>query len=316
LINGPYALVILTIAKAMPPLFRDRGTSPTPAATTQAVRRVLWTVLWLNAAVALAKLVAGVLARNLAVQSDGVHSTIDALNNVVGLVALRYAAAPPDVDHPYGHGKIETLAAFGVAGFITLTAFELARAAAGRLVGTAVVPAPVGPLVPGVMLATLVINILVSRWEQRRGTDLGSHFLLADAAHTRSDILVTCAVLGSWLAVSLGYPAADGVTSLVVVGFILRLGYQTFARTIPVLIDAARLPEEQLRQAILSIPGVLGCERLRHRGEGRTAFVECQVRVEHPEDGREAHQLSEMIEERLQQRFGIPRENVTIHIES
>lgn len=280
------------------------------------VRRVLWLLLWLNAAVAAAKLAVGFAARSLAVQGDGLHSSVDAINNVVGLVALAYAGAPPDREHPYGHGKIETLAAFGVAGFITLTGFELARVAVGRLLGTTEFPATRGMLVPAVMLTTLAVNIAVSRYEHRRGLALGSDFLLADAAHTRSDILVTSAVLASWALSALGYPRADAVTSLLIVAFIARIGYQVFARTVPVLIDTARIPPERIRQAIVSVPGVLGCDRLRTRGEGPHAYIECRILVHDPEDGLNAHQVTEDIEERLLAHFAVPPEHVTIHVEA
>ncbi len=280
------------------------------------MRRVLWIGLFLNLSVAAAKLVAGLIAGSLAVQGDALHSLIDGINNIVGLVALAYAAAPPDREHPYGHGKIETLAAFGVAGLICVTAFELARAAVSRLAAGMPTRLPDDLLVPSVMLATLLVNIGVSQWEQRRGRELGSDFLLADAAHTRSDILVTLAVIASWGFVKMGYPSADPLATLLVVVFIARIGFLAFARTVPVLIDAARIPLEKIRQEILAVPGVAGCDRLRHRGEGSRAYVECRIHPADAADAAQAHQLTEEIEGRLESRFGIPPENITIHVEA
>ncbi len=101
------------------------------ASTTEsnriATRRVLVIILALNLIVCLAKLAVGAMAQSLAVMSDGVHSSIDAINNIFGIVLLRMAAKGPDADHPYGHGKIETLGAFSIAGFMLITCYEIVK---------------------------------------------------------------------------------------------------------------------------------------------------------------------------------------------
>src|SRR5262245_11121533 len=85
------------------------------------VRRVLLVTLALNVMVVAAKLVAGLLAGSLSVVSDAIHSSVDSLNNIVGLVVMKYATAEPDEGHPYGQAKFETLAAFAIAGFLFVT---------------------------------------------------------------------------------------------------------------------------------------------------------------------------------------------------
>ena len=99
------------------------------------VRQVLLLTLVLNLLVVAGKLVAGFVAGSLSVISDGVHSATDSLNNVIGLVVIQRASAPPDEDHPHGHRKFETLAAVAVAGVLIVTAFELALAAVKRILG-------------------------------------------------------------------------------------------------------------------------------------------------------------------------------------
>src|SRR5687767_7226014 len=99
----------------------------------RSVTRVLVVILLLNLAVVVGKAIAGWLANSLTVMSDAVHSTIDAANNVVGIIVIRYATAPPDKEHPYGHGKFETLGAFCVAGFLFVTCFEITMRAFSRL---------------------------------------------------------------------------------------------------------------------------------------------------------------------------------------
>src|SRR5215471_668589 len=97
------------------------------------VRRVLLITLALNIAVVAGKLIAGLLAGSLSVISDAIHSSVDSLNNIVGLALMRYATAEPDEGHPYGHGKFETLGAFAIAGFLFVTCYQISVSAVGRI---------------------------------------------------------------------------------------------------------------------------------------------------------------------------------------
>ena len=110
------------------------------------VRRVLWVVLAANILVIGAKLAVGLRSGSIAVLGDAGHSAVDALNNVVALFAIRLAAQPPDAEHPYGHGKFETLGALAIASFLSITCFELLTGAIGRLLGGGA-PPRVGPIV-------------------------------------------------------------------------------------------------------------------------------------------------------------------------
>src|SRR5690554_2672581 len=102
------------------------------------IRRVLAIVLVFNVAVVVAKAVAGIATDTLSVLAEALHSSVDALNNVIGLALARVAARAPDERHPYGHAKFETLGALAVVAFLSITVYELASEAIGRLVtGTA-----------------------------------------------------------------------------------------------------------------------------------------------------------------------------------
>ena len=96
------------------------------------VRKVLVRILFLNLAVALAKIVFGQISGSISILSDGFHSLTDGASNVVALVGLRLAQKPPDANHPYGHRKFETLAAGGIALFLLVVVVEVAQAAIVR----------------------------------------------------------------------------------------------------------------------------------------------------------------------------------------
>jgi divalent metal cation (Fe/Co/Zn/Cd) transporter len=208
------------IAPALAPTDYQRG-----------VRRVLLVTLVLNIAVVIGKLIAGYLAGSLSVISDAIHSTTDSLNNIVGLVVTKYAAAEPDETHPYGHGKFETLAAFVIAGFLFVTCYQISLSAITRILSKDHAAPEITALTIGVMLATIVINIFVTLYESREGRRLNSEFLIADAIHTRSDVVVSCSVLAGLILVRMGYVWLDPVVSLIVAAVIAWNGILSHAIT-------------------------------------------------------------------------------------
>ena len=159
----------------------------------QAVTAVLVKVLFLNLAVAATKLVLGYVTGAVSVVSDGLHSLTDSFSNVAALLGVRIARKPPDVDHPYGHRKFESIAAAAIAAFLLVVMIEVGRAAWQRFFHGG------GPAVSGltfvVMIATMAVNLAVAIYERRAGARLASEVLLADALHTRSDVLTSLTVI-------------------------------------------------------------------------------------------------------------------------
>lgn len=279
------------------------------------VRRVLLITLLLNLAVVAGKLVAGILAGSLSVISDAIHSSVDSLNNVVGLVVMRYATAEPDDEHPYGHAKFETLAAFAIAGFLFVTCYQIGLSAIKKLFSQETTTIEITTLTISVMLVTIVVNVFVAVYEKREGQRLQSEFLIADAIHTRSDILVSCSVLAGLFLIKLGYVWLDPVVSLAVAAFIGWNGYQIFKTTVPVLVDAAPVPPARITSIIEKVPGVHSVHDVRSRSQGGEMFVEMHLHVaaEVEADHVASHAITEAIEQRLADEFG--KVTATIHVE-
>ncbi len=280
----------------------------------RAVQRVLWITLVLNVAVALAKLAAGLATRSLSLLGDSAHSGVDAANNIVGLVAISVATRAADEGHPYGHSKIETLAAFTLSGLLFVTCFNLALEAIKRLMGFRETSPEATPMAFVVVLVTLVVNIAVSRYEARRGHELRSEFLLADAAHTRSDVLVTLTVLASLLLVRLGLGHVDAALSLVIAGLIGFIGWQVFQRTVPVLVDASAVDEKKVRGVVDGVPGVLNTHAVRSRRAGDLVFLDLHIVVDPETDTETAHAVTEAVEHALEVTFGPT--SATVHVET
>lgn len=275
--------------------------TPDPQETRRQVSRVLWATLGANLAVALGKLVVGLVTGTLAMVADGFHSLLDASSNVIGLAGNAIAARPPDADHPYGHRRFETVAAMAVGGLLLLTAWEIAGQAVERLRdGT---QPTVTALNFAVMFSTMAINLAVSRYERRAGERLKSELLLADAANTGADVFVSLSVLVSLAAVAAGWLWADVVAALIIVALIGRAAWGVLWQTGRVLVDTAPLDALAVEDVVGQTPGVIAVERVRSRGPGDAMQVDVDVRVDPALTADHAQALAEAIRARLGEAF-------------
>jgi cation diffusion facilitator family transporter len=276
------------------------------------VSRVLARVLLFNLTVAGAKLALGYATGAVSVVSDGFHSLADSTSNIIGLVGMRASYKPPDADHPYGHRKFETLAAGGIFIFLVLAVFEIGRSAVRRLASPA--PPVVTWLSFAIMIGTLCINVAVVRYESREGRRLGSELLLADSMHTRSDVFATVGVLFSLAAVWAGYPILDPIGGIAIAILIARTSYQIARDTTGILSDRVVMDEDDIRQTVMGVPGVLGCHHIRTRGPVDHVFLDAHVWFPADAPLRDAHRLSHVVKDRLMERFPQIADAI-IHIE-
>jgi cation diffusion facilitator family transporter len=283
-----------------------------PPARATVLTRVLTRVLALNLAVAFAKLALGYSTGAISIISDGFHSLTDGASNVMALVAMRAARKPPDEDHPYGHRKYETLAAAGIFVFLLLVVIEVLQSALGRLRGGE--PPVVTPASFMVMIVTLAVNLLVVRYESQRGRALNSELLLADAAHTRSDVLTSCAVLVSLAGVWLGYPQLDAIGGLVIAVFIAHTGIQIGREASGILSDRVVMSEDDIRRVVMGVGEVMGCHRIRTRGSADHTFLDLHVWFRGDTTLFEAHRLSHVVKDRLMTQYPHIADAI-IHIE-
>ncbi|HET7697428.1 MAG TPA: cation diffusion facilitator family transporter [Vicinamibacterales bacterium] len=278
----------------------------------QEVSRVLTRVLVLNLAVAAAKLVLGYATGAVSVLSDGFHSLTDSASNIIGLVGLRAAGKPPDAEHPYGHRKFETLAAAAIFIFLVFAVMEIGRTAVARF-GNPVPPA-VTWVSFAVMVATLLVNMWVVRYEAGRGRALGSELLLADAVHTRTDVYATVGVLASLAGVAFGYPVLDPIAGVAIAIVIARTSFDIARDTSSILADRMVMDEDDIRRVVMSVPEVIGCHHIRTRGSLDHVFLDLHVWFPEAMPLVQAHSLSHEVKDRLIARFPQIADAI-IHIE-
>lgn len=276
------------------------------------VRLVLASILIANLAVVITKVVIGLATESLAVFGDAMHSSMDSINNVFGLVVMSVAARGPDDDHPYGHQKFETLGALAIVAFLSVTGFELVKGAVQRLID--------GPptlhisgLQIGLLIGTLAVNVVVAFYESRRGRQLKSEILLADATHTRADIFVTVGVLGGFYLASRGVAWADPIVAIAVAAVIVYCAYGILARSIPVLVDKHVVAADSIQAAAEEVDGVSSAYAIRSRGSAHHSFAELTIALDRTTNVEIAHKLADDVENVLRSRFGL--HEIMVHIE-
>ncbi|MEO8622633.1 MAG: cation diffusion facilitator family transporter [bacterium] len=277
------------------------------------VRRALVVVLLLNAISAALKVSVGARTGALTVLGAALESVLDMLSNGVAILAVSVASRAPDDDHPYGHDKFETLGTLGIVGFLSITCFELLRQSVSELREVQV--APRATTTDGVLLmVSLAVNLCVVFYERRRARSLSSPLLLADSAHTASDILVTALAIGSLVLSRLGYLYADAALGVLVALIIAWSGYQILRHSVPILVDARAVGADRLADIVRTIPGVKGVRAARSR---RTAsghlFAEVTILVDGSTSVTDAHDFTDEVERAIARELGTAE--AIVHVE-
>lgn len=277
------------------------------------MRRALIVVLLLNLVVAAVKVAVGIRTGALTVLGAALESTLDMLNNVIGVAVVGVAGRAPDEDHPYGHDKFETLGAVAIVGFLSISCFELLREGIAALV-THRTPGAIDKSDIGVIAGTLVVNAIVVWYERARGHALGSAFLLADAAHTAGDIFVTLIALATLVLAPLGASWLDAPLAIAVALVIAWSGVGILRRSIPILVDQRAIETHALRNVVLAVPGIRDVRKTRSRSTASgQLFAEVTIVVAGGMSVDAAHRLADGVEAAIERAFGTSE--VTVHVE-
>ena len=282
--------------------------------TFRAIRRVLWITLALNLIASIAKLTIGYWTGSLSLIADGYDSAFDGATNVIGLVGIHFASQPTDDDHPYGHRKAESLTSLVIAGFSFLTMWELLQSAVERMGDPASSGTEVNVWSFGALFISIAVHIFVVWYELRAGRRMHSDVLVSDALHTQADIFISLSVLGGLVAVRMGYPLADPVLALVVALLIGKIGIDTIRESSPALMDHVAILPDRVEQIAMSVPGVIGCHRVRSRGHEEAVYADLHIQVVPTMGTTEAHALAHEVQFRLRQQSPAVQD-VTIHVE-
>ncbi len=271
-----------------------------------------------NATLIVLKLVAGAITGSIAIITEAIHSAIDLLASVIAFFSVRAADEPADREHPYGHEKVENVAAAIEGMLILVGAGIIIYEATRRLINHSDVERlGLGIAVIGF---SAIANLFVSAFLYRRAKALDSPALEGDAAHLRTDALTSVGVLVGLLLVQItGEPAFDSIAALAVAAAIVYTGFSILMRSGRALVDEAP-PAAELDQIERAIaierahhPEIAGYHKLRARGAGARRYIDFHLQFRSGTTLEYAHELSHEVRRAIE--AAVPRSEVLIHTE-
>ncbi|KAL8234299.1 hypothetical protein R6Q59_020399 [Mikania micrantha] len=271
------------------------------------------------------KILAGYLSGSTAIIADAAHSLSDVVLSSVALLSFRASRIPKDKEHPYGHGKFETLGALGISGVLLLSAGGIAWHALDVMMGVLSAASEIANQSlphqhapnhshhhgidmnhPILALNTTIVAIAVKEglyWiTKRAGEKTGSGLMKANAWHHRADAVSSLVALIGVGGSILGVRFLDPLAGLVVSGMILKAGLQSGHQSILELVDAA-IPSHHLdpiRKTVLQVKGVEGCRHLRGRKAGSSLYLDVKIEVDPFCSISIAHQIGESVRYQIQ----------------
>jgi cation diffusion facilitator family transporter len=232
-----------------------------------------------SAALTLAKAAVGLATGSIGILGEAAHSLLDLGATLITFFAVRVSDKPPDTDHPYGHGKIESVAALSETGLLIVTSAGILYESIRRLIDGGA-PVEITWWSFAVMLGSVAVDFIRSRSLMTLAKKTNSPALEADSLHFASDMLSSGVVLAGLAAVWAGYPFADSIAAIGVAFFVAVAAWRLGRRTIDTLIDTA--PEgiaERAHGIARRTSGVLEVGRVRSRGTGTGVQIDLDVGI-------------------------------------
>ena len=277
--------------------------------------------MFVNIALFIFKLVAGIVGRSGAMIADAVHSASDFATDIVVLAFVRISAKPRDDDHKWGHGKYETLASLLIGVALFIVGAEILMDSTEKIADIIHGNIPPRPTLIAIIAAaaSIVVKEALYQYTARVGRKSNSPSVIANAWHHRSDALSSIgALLGIGAAHFLGeeWIIADPIAAIVVAALILKVAFDLARTALADLLERSlpREMEAEILDIITAMPNVHNPHNLRTRRIGSDIAIEVHIRVEGEMSVHASHEISRDVEHRLRNRFG-ERTAVAIHIE-
>ena len=268
-----------------------------------------------NSALVVLKLIVGAMSGSVAVISEAVHSATDLLASVIAYLSVRMSDNPPDADHPYGHGKIESISSLAEALLIFGAALFIIHESVTKLQHPHTASPHLGPAI-AVMALSVLTNFFLSRHLRKVALQTDSLALLADAEHLHVDVITAAGVfLGLILTQVTRVDWLDPLVALGVAVLILQAAWDLTSKSLSPLMDACLPPAEEnmIRVVLNSDERVLGYHKLRTRKSGSQRHVDLHVQLDDDCSLLVAHEITEDLEQAI--REVLPAIHINIHVE-
>lgn len=282
----------------------------------KAANKVSFITITGNVILSVIKLIAGIVAHSNAMISDAVHSVSDVFSTIVVMIGIRLAAKESDKEHPYGHERLECVAAIILAMVLFITGFGIGAEALKNIFSGNYADLRI----PGILaLIVAVISIAgkegMFRYTRYYARQIDSGALMADAWHHRSDAFSSIGALIGIGGARLGYPIMDSVASLVIFAFIAKAAFEIFKDAIDKMVDHScdEETEKQIYNCVMENENVLGIDLLQTRIFGSKIYVDVEIQVDGSYTLQEAHNIAESVHEKIEQNFSKVK-HIMVHV--
>ena len=279
-------------------------------------KKVSVTTIIGNLVLSVLKLIAGIVAHSSAMISDAVHSASDVFSTFVVMIGIKLASKEPDKEHPYGHERLECVAAIVLAMVLFITGLGIGAEALGNIV-----QGNYNDLqVPGMLALVAAIISIVSKegmyWYTRiNAKRIDSSALRADAWHHRSDAFSSVGALVGIAGARMGFPVMDSIASLVIFLFIVKAAYDIFKDSIDKMVDHScdEETEKDIFECVIENEDVMGVDLLQTRIFGNKIYVDVEIQVDGSYTLQEAHKIAETVHDNIEQNF--PKvKHIMVHV--
>lgn len=269
-----------------------------------------------NILLSVIKLLAGIIAHSSAMISDAVHSASDVFSTIIVMIGIRLASKEADKEHPYGHERLECVAAIVLAMVLFITGLGIGAEALKNILQGNYSDLQV----PGMLALIAAIVSIVSKegmyWYTRYyAKKIDSSALMADAWHHRSDAFSSIGALIGIGGARLGFPVMDSIASLVIFVFIVKAAYDIFKDAMDKMVDHScdEETEQQMRDCVLRNENVLGIDLLQTRIFGNKIYVDVEILADSSYTLKEAHNIAEAVHEDIERSF--PKvKHIMVHV--
>ena len=269
-----------------------------------------------NVLLAVFKLMAGIIANSSAMLSDAIHSASDIFSTIVVIIGIKMASKKADKEHPYGHERLECVAAILLAVVLFVTGLGIGTEALKTILSknyTEIV-------VPGILaLVAAIVSIVMKEgmyWYTRYyAKKIDSGALMADAWHHRSDAFSSVGALIGIVGARLGFPIMDSIASLVIFVFIIKAAIDIFKDAMDKMIDRScdEETENQIYTCVLNNKGVRGVDMLHTRIFGNKIYVDIEIQVDASYTLKKAHGIAKEVHDDIEENF--PKvKHIMVHV--
>ena len=250
------------------------------------------------------KFVAGFVAHSGAMISDAVHSASDVLATFIVILGVKLAGRDADRDHPYGHERLECVAALILGVILAATGFGIGLSGIRKITGGEELLIP-GTLALIAAAVSIVVKAAMFWYTWLAAKKIDSSALKAEAWHHRSDALSSVGSFAGILGARLGFPALDPVASVVICLFILKAAWDILADALGKMTDHACPPAlvQEMAESVLSQPGVLGLDTLNTRLFGDRVYVDVEIRADGDLPLKVTHATAQAVHDALEAQF-------------